>query len=317
MTATLGWIAGLAVIGSLVFAAGTAYRLARFLSWPRQIWRKPFFDVLLLIPLLSSLLAVPYLVGTVVSSPLLSVHLWQMLLVLSESLFAIALFATYVRRDFAMLLPLVPVTSAALVLGTFFAIYSTLTAWVPARAFARYSPVVATGFVALDVALVLQLGACVNGAPLFVPAFFIYLIACWLAASPAFRRRRREPPNGAGSPEVRKNRNGVEIAVDVLITVSRGSPTTARITSEANVPYCRLKPMLQHLEDQGLLLHVVNSGTMMRYGLTTKGWAFLNEFERFEDALRSYGFEGDSAVGPKQVPIRDPHWRPTPAAMAV
>lgn len=116
---------------------------------------------------------------------------------------------------------------------------------------------------------------------------------------------------------MRKNRNGVEIAVDVLITVSRGTPTTARITSEANVPYCRLKPMLHHLEDEGLVLHVVNGSATTRYGLTTKGWAFLNEFERFEDALRSYGFEGDSAVGPKKVPIRDPHWQPASAALGV
>lgn len=199
MTASFEWIAGLAIGGSLVFAGGTAYRFARFLSWPPQIWRKPFFDVLLLVPLLSSLLSVPFLVGTAVSSPWLSVSLWQMLLVLSESLFAITLFATYVRRDFAALLPLVPVTSALLVLGAFFAIYSTFTAWVPARAFARYSPVVAAAFVALDVALVLQLSAFFNRAPLFVPAFFIYLVACWLAATPAFRRSGGSRPTVPGA----------------------------------------------------------------------------------------------------------------------
>ncbi len=84
-------------------------------------------------------------------------------------------------------------------------------------------------------------------------------------------------------------RSQAGIVYDILNTIAEEGPTSpTRIMYGARLPYDRLKNMLEHLEEQGLVKKIVEDDRVF-YDLTPKGAEVLEELRRVRRLLRSIG----------------------------
>ncbi len=84
-------------------------------------------------------------------------------------------------------------------------------------------------------------------------------------------------------------RSQAGIVYDILNTIAEEGPTSpTRIMYGARLPYDRLKNMLEHLEEQGLVKKIIEDDRVF-YDLTPKGAEVLEELRRVRRLLRSIG----------------------------
>ncbi len=88
---------------------------------------------------------------------------------------------------------------------------------------------------------------------------------------------------------VSRYRSQAGIVYDILNTIAEEGPASpTRIMYGARLPYDRLKNMLGHLEEQGLVKKIVEDDRVF-YDLTPKGAEVLEELRRVRRLLRSIG----------------------------
>ena len=84
-------------------------------------------------------------------------------------------------------------------------------------------------------------------------------------------------------------RSQAGIVYDILNTIAEEGPMSpTRIMYGARLPYDRLKNMLEHLEEQGLVKKIVEDDRVF-YDLTPKGVEVLEELRRVRRLLQSIG----------------------------
>jgi len=88
-----------------------------------------------------------------------------------------------------------------------------------------------------------------------------------------------------------RKRSRAEIYSDVLSVLceevaKRKRLSLTRVANRVNMPYDRLKALLEYLSDTGLCEHL-GSG----FAVTVKGMEFLDEYRRFDESLSRMGLE--------------------------
>ena len=85
-------------------------------------------------------------------------------------------------------------------------------------------------------------------------------------------------------------RTRLKILIDVLEALAREEMPASRVCEAANMPYDRLKPLLDRLEKHGLV-RVRTVSRSRVYGITSRGLRELERLRRAHATLRSLGLE--------------------------
>ena len=90
----------------------------------------------------------------------------------------------------------------------------------------------------------------------------------------------------------RRRRSRVGVLLDILSALAKYADQPAsRIAMYANLPYDRLKPLLDDLESKGLIERVENDPKTVRYRLTPKGYTLLRELQRLRRLLEDFDLD--------------------------
>ncbi len=91
-----------------------------------------------------------------------------------------------------------------------------------------------------------------------------------------------------------RRRSRIEIVMDILEALAEEGPMPpTRLATYANLPYDRLAPILQSLEDKGLV-EVREAGTNPKTRtatITRKGLDLLRELRRLKKVLLDFGLD--------------------------
>ena len=88
-----------------------------------------------------------------------------------------------------------------------------------------------------------------------------------------------------------KRRSRVGVLLDILSALAKhGDQPASRIAMYANLPYDRLRPLLDSLESKGLIERVGSTKTV-RYRLTPKGYTLLRELQRLRRLLEDFDLD--------------------------
>lgn len=85
-----------------------------------------------------------------------------------------------------------------------------------------------------------------------------------------------------------KKRSKLEIIFDVIEILSRESANPTKLSMLVNMPYDRLKRLLEELEDKGVV-RCEEQGRSRVYVLTPQGYRLSEELKRIREILKDYG----------------------------
>lgn len=82
----------------------------------------------------------------------------------------------------------------------------------------------------------------------------------------------------------------VEKVLDVIMNGGQNGVVISKITTKANLAYYSVLERCDNLENAGLIVKVKN-GRKKLYVITEKGIKFFQEFQRFQNLVRSMNLE--------------------------
>ncbi|MET1127815.1 MAG: winged helix-turn-helix domain-containing protein [Thermoproteota archaeon] len=85
-------------------------------------------------------------------------------------------------------------------------------------------------------------------------------------------------------------RSKLEIVAEVLEALARGPTNPTRLATLVNMPYDRLRALLDELEARGVV-RIAEGGRSATVELTLQGGKLLRELRRLKRVLRDFGLE--------------------------
>ena len=90
----------------------------------------------------------------------------------------------------------------------------------------------------------------------------------------------------------RKYRSKIKLLIDILDSIE-GNPETnlSHVSLRANIPHSRLKPIIDHLHEQGLINVNKKDKKTVNVSLTDSGYRFLMELKKLYKILAQIGLD--------------------------
>ncbi len=89
----------------------------------------------------------------------------------------------------------------------------------------------------------------------------------------------------------RPRRSRLQVILDILATLEeRGPLPLSRLATHANLPYDRLKPIVEELSGRGLI-EIEQQKSTLRAAITPRGSQVLHELRRLKRLLEDLGLD--------------------------